>query len=476
MRIYSLIGFLIIGANTHAQVDFHNTGILYISGSSDILHVSGSFTNAAGSSLTNAGNLYVLQNLTNNQSSMSVGTGTLYLNGSQAQFVNGSEVFRTFNLETNNTHAGGITLNNNLSISGSHSFVDGIISTSATPNYLVYEAGSSYTGDGDGQHVSGWVKKIGNTDFSFPVGNGTVIRKTAIESLSGSLEFNAHYFQSTQNLNNLQAPLVLVDPQEYWIINRVSVSGSAQVHLNWDNSRVAFPQFVLNSIRGAYYSGAVWVNQGGSATGDVNTTGDIISNTVSAFGELTFGSVEFLLPLRFLGIIAHRKMGYNLVEWKTADATNTDHFDIERSEDGVHYKTIGKMSSVNAPTVLTYTFRDDQLTGGTLWYRIRSVDVDGRFNLSAVVAVRAYAEANQSMHILNNPAQGSIHLYAPESYRGECRYNLSSTNGQLIQKGVLSIRGSGNASIELSSKISPGVYILQVRKDKQQFQQKILIR
>ena len=458
-----------------AQQPVSNSGNLRIHTGGSLTSF-GNFTNGSAGVLVNNGTLDVKGDLSNNEASMSVGTGTLHLSGSIAQAVNGSAPFRTFNLVTNNSTSGGITLNNNLTVSGAHSFVDGIITTSVTPNYLVYEAGSSYSGDGDGQHVNGWVKKLGNTDFSFPVGNGIVIRKAAIESLSGSLEFNALYLPTTPDPTNMNSPLVLVDPNEYWVINRVNGSGSSQIHLNWDNSKVAFPQYVLNSIRVAHQDAGIWTDRGGSATGDINTTGDITSGTVSAFGNFTFGSTQFLIPLQFLGITAQRKVGYNLVEWKTADAFNTDRFEIERSEDGLHFQKIGTMSSINSNSVLTYTFRDIHLTGGTLWYRIRSVDVDGKYKLSSVVTVREQPVGSGTMYVLNNPARGSIQLYAPESYKGACDYYLRNAGGQLIQKGTLTVNGAGNISIKLDAGIVQGVYLLQVKKDKQQFQERILVQ
>ena len=123
-----------------AQTAATNTGILYISGGSDIFHAGSDFTNNAGSALTNNGQLYIRGNLTNNQVAMATGTGTLYLNGGSAQVIGGTQQFKTFNFISNN--GAGITLNNNISVSGAHTFTSGIITTSATPNYLVYEAGS----------------------------------------------------------------------------------------------------------------------------------------------------------------------------------------------------------------------------------------------------------------------------------------------------------------------------------------------
>jgi hypothetical protein len=469
------VTLLLLGAHLHAQQPFSNTGNLQIHTGGSLTGF-GNFSNASTGILVNNGSFYMRGDLTNAQSSMAAGTGTLYLNGIAAQSINGTQPFRTFNLVTDNNTVAGITLNNNLSVSGVHTYTDGIITTSATPNYLIYEAGSSYSGDGDGQHVNGWVKKLGSTNFSFPVGNGTVIRKAAIESLSGSLEFNARYRAPNSTYLSVQLPLLLVDPNEYWNINRVDASGSAQVHLNWDNSKVAFPSYVLNAIRAGYYTGGLWTDRGGSATGNITTTGDITSNTVSAFGDFTFASMEFMIPLQFLGITAQRKVGYNLVEWRTADAWNTDHFEIERSEDGLHFEKIGTTVSYNSPSILSYSFKDAQLVTGTLWYRVRSVDIDGKFKLSGVVSVKNIAQGNPHMYVLNNPAHGSIQLYAPDAYKGECDYYLNSASGQLIQKGTITVTGAGSISIKLDAGISHGVYFLHVKNDKQQFRERILVR
>ena len=467
-----LFSLVLYCGSVNAQEAFTNNGNLQIHPGASIAGF-GNFLNASTSALVNNGSLYVRGSATNNQSSMAIGTGTLYFNGIALQAVNGTQPFRTFNLVTNNTS--GITINNNLSVSGAHTYTNGIINTSVTPHYLIYEAGSSYSGDADSRHVNGWVKKIGNTNFSFPVGNGIVIRKAAIESLSGSLEFNAKYEAPTAS-TSVQLPLISVDPNEYWIINRVNGSGSAQVHMNWDNSKVGFPQYILMDIRAAYYTGGFWTDQGGSATGNVTTTGDITSNSVSSFGSFTMGSISGVIPLQFLGITAQRKGGYNLVEWRTASAISTDHFDIERSEDGVHFKKMGSMVSYNSPSAMSYFFKDVHLTGGTLWYRIRSVDTDDKFKLSPIVWVKEVEQTHPSMYVLNNPAQGSIHLFAPDSYKGRCDYYIVHANGQLMQQGTMAVKGSGNIFIKLDAGISPGVYMLQVKNGQKYFQEKIMVR
>ena len=124
---------------------------------------------------------------------------------------------------------------------------------------------------------------------------------------------------------------------------------------------------------------------------------------------------------------------------------------------------------------MNYSFRDVEQTNDRVWYRVRSVDIDGQYKLSSVVSVNALKQGSQQMFVLNNPAHGSIQLYAPDSYRGDCDYYLNTTSGQTIQKGKLRVTGVGNISIKLNPGITQGVYILQIKNTSQQFQERILI-
>src|SRR5690349_2021160 len=127
---------LAFGFAVHGQQAVTNKGNMQVHAGSSVTSF-GNFTNASTGAIVNNGNLYVKGNITNDQASMTAGAGTLYLNGSSTQTINGSQSFKTYHLNTNNGN--GITLNNNLSVSGVHTFAAGVITTSAAPNYLVYE-------------------------------------------------------------------------------------------------------------------------------------------------------------------------------------------------------------------------------------------------------------------------------------------------------------------------------------------------
>ncbi|RYF83844.1 MAG: hypothetical protein EON98_09900, partial [Chitinophagaceae bacterium] len=126
--------------NSSAQQAITNAGSLKVHAGAQ-LSFFGSFTNTATASLANNGSLYAKRDVLSQQPAMNAGSGTLYFNGSVLQTVSGTQAFKTYNLVTNNASA--VVLNTDLVVSGVHTFTNGLITTSATPAYLVYEAGSS---------------------------------------------------------------------------------------------------------------------------------------------------------------------------------------------------------------------------------------------------------------------------------------------------------------------------------------------
>lgn len=458
---------------SQSQVDLQNNGILYIAEKSDILYINGTFNNAKTGSLINNGSLYVRQNLINSQPDIPVGIGTLFLKGSSVQIVGGTQPIHTFNLVTDNK--AGIILNANLHVSGVHSFTNGIITTSGVPNYLVYENGSAYTGSSDSRHVNGWVKKLGNTDFIFPVGNGTYLRSVALGNLSSNSEFDAKYNTITPNASNVAAPIALVDDNEYWNIPKIS-GGNAEVTLNWNHSKVSFPSYLLTEIRVVNYSGASWMNLGGSAIGKTTSTGAITSNAVSDFGLFSFGSIVSSLPLQFLGFTAQRKQNYSQLDWITSMEFNVDHFEIERSEDGINFRKIGSTAARNTTGTNNYQYKDNLPLNGIAWYRIRSVDRDGQYSYSKVAIVSDHRSNNTGIYVINNPVYQNIFLSTGVDYAGKYDYSIVNTIGQLMQKGNITTSAGGITTIPLNAAMASGIYILDLRNNVNGFTQKIVVR
>jgi autotransporter-associated beta strand protein len=413
----------------------------------------------AGTTFTaTSGNLHITGNFSNSGTFVH-NSGAVTLDGTSTQTIGGTAAIPLFNLVTNNT--AGFTLNNDLSVSGTHTFTNGIITTSATPHYLIYEAGSSYTGNSNTRHVNGWVRKAGTTAFTFPVGNGTVERTIAISNLSAASVFNARYAGATTNTGNVTPPLVAVDPNEYWNVNQVS-GGSAQVALNWDNSKIAFPSYTLSDIRVANYTAGNWASIGGSATGTVSSTGTITSSSVGSFGAFTFGTISGSLPVHWVQFSARLSNGHALLSWTVADETAVDHYEVQRSDDGNTFYSTGRVTARNVPALQSYHYTDSLAIKDVAYYRIRSVDKDGKANLSKIATISDRLLAANYFKV-TSPARGSIAFTAGPRHHGVYTYKLITTGGQTIQQGRVLLTNGGYYTIPLATPVVRGVYILQVQ-------------
>lgn len=472
-RIITVLVVLLFKEDTlSAQVTVQNNGIATVSGTG-LLYINGSLINASGAALTNNGSLYVKQDITNNQSGMSAGTGTLILNGAATQTIAGTQTFKTYNLVTDNS--AGFTLNNNLSASGVHTYTNGMITTSATPNFMVYEAGSSYSGDDDTKHVNGWVKKFGNTDFVFPVGNATYERTIALTNLTASSEFNVtHKDAPTPNRMNLFAPIVLIDTNEYWTINKIS-GGSANVTLNWDNNKIPVPQVLITGIRAGYYNGSFWINIGGTGTGAVATTGTVTSNSVSAFNNnFTIASTSFVLPLDIINFSGTKSGNYNRLNWTIANELNVLHYELQRSNDAVNFVTINSQPAKNNNTTVTYSYDDALLLQSRVYYRLKCVDNNGQVKYSNLVVITAQQNSAKDFYVLQNPVTNTINFFAGDLLKGKYNYTLANTAGQIVQSGEINIGVQGVYNIAIKPSLASGAYILVLRNSENVLQKTIL--
>ncbi len=467
--IYGLI--LMLASNSlFAQLDVKNTAIVYVGSATDTFFVSGSFTNASGSAFTNNGIFQVKKDLINDQAGMTTGTGTLYLNGSSAQIVSGSHTFKTYNFFSNN--AAGITLNNNLSVSGAHTYTAGMIITSATPNYMIYESGSSYSGSGDTRHVNGWVKKIGNTNFIFPVGNATYERTVALTNLTAVSEFNVRHNLTTPNRTQVLSPIVLVDTAEYWTINKISGS-AARVTMNWDNSKVPFPMLTVSGIRAAYFNGSYWTNVGGTGTGST-TLGSVTSNSITAFNNnFVVGSTAWVLPLKIISFTGGRVNDHVKINWVIGNELNVDHYELERSDDGINFYAIAVQAPFNRNNTELYSYDDHKALKGIAYYRLKIDHSSNQLSYSNIITI-SVTNNGKDFYVITNPVDAAIDIFAGVSFTGVYNYTIVNNAGQIVQSGVLDIRTSGVHTIKFQSMLSSGTYFLSVRNAEHILQKTIL--
>lgn len=185
----------------------------------------------------------------------------------------------------------------------------------------------------------------------------------------------------------------------------------------------------------------------------------VLSAQITSFSTFYFSAKEFSsLPVSLVSFSA--SYGENMVSlnWRTAVETNVSHFEVERSTDSRKFQFVQKVMAKGSGTAATgYRTADTDIADlpSILYYRLKSVDIDGGFSYSSIVPVKTARAAD----LLISPNPVDQHLIISGSLKGVSRWEVLDMAGRIVKNG-------NNVTESLDVKgIPPGVYILRLRGD-----------
>ncbi|HNR15765.1 MAG TPA: T9SS type A sorting domain-containing protein [Chitinophagaceae bacterium] len=211
--------------------------------------------------------------------------------------------------------------------------------------------------------------------------------------------------------------------------------------------------------------------------------GTITSNRTSATRQFSlymkgFAYPPSTLPVSLTAFSASLNNNKVDLKWTTASEINVSHFVVEKSTDGSNYSDAGMVFSYgSAFETANYTLSDN--ISGTqskvIYYRLRSVDIDGKSQLSATRIIRIDSKESNSIAILTypNPVNNELRITVPANWQNKkAVYELFNANGQ-IAKRTETANSSQTEVINVTS-LAPGFYIVRVSCEGQVAQQKIV--
>lgn len=168
------------------------------------------------------------------------------------------------------------------------------------------------------------------------------------------------------------------------------------------------------------------------------------------------------LPVSITAFNALASNSNVIVKWNTSSESNTSHFVVMRSTDGIEYTEIGiANASGNSNTLRSYSFvdKDANLHGvHKLYYRLNSIDKDGKSFLSKIVAV-AIDPTTISLKIFPNPAHDKILISCNAVKSGVLL--ISDISGSQRYKKELKSTTNGTHVVDVTS-FPAGTYILKL--------------
>lgn len=187
-----------------------------------------------------------------------------------------------------------------------------------------------------------------------------------------------------------------------------------------------------------------------------------------------------LLPIK-LGAFTVTKQGNNaLLNWVTSSEMNTDHFEIERSYDGVNFTQVGiKQAAGNSASDINYSHVDPiTVSSGIIYYRLKTIDLGGQASFSKIVSLRLNGGLVKNFTVYPNPFSSDLKIELNAEKDVAVTVRITNAIGQTVVSRS-SLLQKGNNVIVLSSELSAlqaGMYILEIISEDGKMSQKIIKR
>lgn len=317
-----------------------------------------------------------------------------------------------------------------------------------------------------------------------PVGSGGYRVLILIESINGTTPLIIDEVKTSAPLYYLTgcnaSPVAIADT----ITGNFDYTAMGDVSVNdYDPNGLGFTVYLIDNSP----NGHVDLNTNGTFTFTPNS-GFAGRSTTFTYQICNWGSPELCSPIvtvvinfenkddnilpvsliNFEGSLNKDGKGVSLT-WRTNFEQNNKHFEVQRSFNGTEWTSVGTVKGAgNSGTVINYAY-NDLLSKGTMarndiYYRLKQVDEDGKYKYSKILVVRIYNTKNiNSIAVTPNPVINDINVTIDVTEDVYGSFKLYNAAGVEILRTTDKLRkGTQNIMIENSSKITPGLYFLEV--------------
>lgn len=144
------------------------------------------------------------------------------------------------------------------------------------------------------------------------------------------------------------------------------------------------------------------------------------------------------------------------LKWSTLSEFNNSHFEIEKSTNGITFDRIGKVpGKANSNSIKLYSYEDRASTLGTLYYRIKQVDLNGEFQYSEIKSISIYK--NDDVKIYPTIASNYISIELTTNFEN-LSYQIFTPSGTLCKEGDF----DSSINSILIDDLNRGIYIIQI--------------
>ena len=285
---------------------------------------------------------------------------------------------------------------------------------------------------------------------------------------SGTFNVGFYYIVPNANVDQFQVRIVSVTQTPLGTVTNVEASSGVQFFSDWSTptpyndltAGVPDPTAQMGSDQGTVCIRLVDqdIVNSPTTTFRVEVSYLIQQRRFVVFDNLSIGPLLSPLPVNFIGLVANRTSTTGVdLKWDVSEEVNVDRYEIERSENGASFTTIGTVSA-NGKSI--YQFNDNTAPKGNLFYRVRNIDIDGASKYSGVVRIKGDASTSfgEKLLVYPSPASEQITIEHKRILRN-ATISINAMDGRQVR--IIRPKEGASHTPVIVSDLKPGMYIIR---------------
>lgn len=149
-----------------------------------------------------------------------------------------------------------------------------------------------------------------------------------------------------------------------------------------------------------------------------------------------------VLPIELASFVAKPVENHIQLDWTVLSAANVEKYVLERSVDGINFQYLSEKTAVsNHQQSIAYTTDDYDVDKDIMYYyRLKTMDWDGKFDYSNTVSAILLSEGNLALNIFPNPAKDKLYIRVIDAKNSLIPFFISDISGRTVLKGEISTR------------------------------------
>jgi hypothetical protein len=318
------------------------------------------------------------------------------------------------------------------------------------------------------------VQLIGTGGKRFPVGVGTGTNDYVglqIYNATGTNNVAANTNNITVGVTSGITPATLINaPQQIqvtWDIARSNTGINFDAEIYYDDAKAGGSCTPSASMTLSRYNGTNWglalgtTVTGTPISGAAHGTDRVFSVAgISATSPFAVGN-SVVLAAEFTNITAQAKGSMNVVNFTTATEKDVKEFAVERSVNNRAWEVIGTVAAIGGTSTTNYSFND--VNPSTLsYYRVRSVETNGKDQISKIVAVKRNGGKLAVNMVSPVPTTEGVNVDFSTSKIGTLNVVITDIVGKVVRtERFTTVEGANLMRLNLSN-LAQGSYILSL--------------